>query len=154
MIRFCVCLLVCGGVICVTVRVLECCGGLGAVCPVLVGWWVYHHARDLVEGLPVLSFWCGSMLANFGAVFFAWGVALAVGRYSVAYPRLGAGGRVLAWCGGAGFVLFVHIPAHPHAAGQHFGLQEMGYVYLVGCAAVTVLMAWGMLRCGQLVSKR
>ena len=61
-----------------SIRVLR---GHGAVCPVLVGWWVYHHARDLVEGLPVLSFWCGSMLANFGAVFFAWGVALAVGRY-------------------------------------------------------------------------
>ncbi len=131
-----------------------CRGGLCALILVPAGWWVYHHARELVEVLPVLSFWCGSMLANFGAVLFAWGVALAVGRYSMAYPRLGAGGRALAWCGGpALFYLYIY-QRIPMLLGQHFGLQEMGYVYLVGCAAVMVLMAWGMLRCGQLVSKR
>lgn len=122
-------------------------GWLASLVCVPAGWWLHMHGGDLVKELPLLSFWCGSMLDNAGAVLFALGVALLTGSISLAAPRLSVCGRVLAWCGGpALFYLYIY-QRIPMLVGSHYELHtSMPEFYAAACVIVTVLIAFSLVR--------
>ena len=123
---------------------------LASLVCVPAGWWLHMHGGDLVKELPLLSFWCGSMLDNAGAVLFALGVALLTGSISLAAPRLSACGRMLAWCGGpALFYLYIY-QRMPMLVGVHFGIHVSSPgCYTAACIGITLLAAWLCVRLQQ-----
>lgn len=125
-------------------------GGLYALITIPVGWFMYFHGREWVDGMPVLEVWSGNMLVNAGVAFFALGVALLTGSLSLLAPRLSTGGRWLAWCGGpALFYLYIY-QRIPMLVGRHFGIEgSHPYVYLIACIFITMLMALLALKCSK-----
>ena len=123
-------------------KILQC-GWLASLVCVPAGWWLYMHGGGMAKGLPLLSFWCGNMLVNAGAVLFALGVALLTGSISLAAPRLSVFGRILAWCGGpALFYLYIY-QRMPMLVGAHFGIHDSSpMLYALVCIVMTVLIAW------------